>query len=170
MSEIDTTQWLKRDKPIINSFRLQHGDIRPYQDETGRIIGASSLVVTILDWFLKNGFLEMHHQAYTMTFLDLKRAHEAGMGLRWCPVNGREEAHLSAGDAQQCYDIICKEIGRKKIPAIVHIAEELAGDNAGICTANVAAVMRVEFDRLVDIMDNLMQKRKEALEKTGGML
>lgn len=160
---IDSTQWLPRDIPVINKFRESKGDLEGRIEGDGkntRITAAWSLNKTALDRLMDAGFLEMHHKIYAMSLLDLKRAYDARNGLRWCIVNGAEEANLSAGDAANCYDTVCVRIDRNISVHLIRAAEEFTNTDM---PAEEANVFRKWFDRLVEIMDEEMKKRKEPL-------
>jgi hypothetical protein len=174
---IDASQYLPIKAPVITAFRMQHGDLGGRiegEGENARITAAWSLIVTRMDRLMNLGFLEMHHKVYATSLLDLKRAFDASQGVRWCIVKGGEEANLSEGDAASCYKTICARLGWRKAKYLIKACEteaptralkdgEREDDKFIDMPAEEAMVLRGWFDRLAEIMDEEMKKRKEAL-------
>lgn len=177
MSEIDIRQHLPAKTSVVNSFRLQHGDmdgITKGEGEAKRITAAWTVDNTILGKLLEVGYLEMLHKAYAMSFLDLQRAFKAGQGIKWGMINGAEEANLSAGDAAERYQRICTALGWDKVPIIFETCTEIANEedfkkDRNIFQSEVKNVIRAQFENLVKIMDEESENRKETLEGHEGV-
>lgn len=158
----DQTQWLPRNAPVVNSFRMQHGDLDG-RIENGKINSAWSSSKTVIDWMVDSGFLEMHHKAYAMTLMDLRLAYDAKHGITWTKVEGGAGV-LTAGEAAELYYAICLALGRHSVGAIEWVVTHEASKYRAVCNSDYASALRKEHDKLVKVIDEEWDKRKKALD------
>ena len=77
MSEVDQNQWLPRGTPVVNKYRMQHGDLDGKidgTDKTRRITAAWVRDETIARRLIQTGFLSEYHLEYGNDYMELRNA------------------------------------------------------------------------------------------------
>jgi hypothetical protein len=125
-----------------------------------RSIHAGSLIA---DNLLSLGFIEHYHYNDAMVFMDLRRAFEAAMGVKWVRVDTTSgEASLSSGEAARRYDGIRHEIGVQRAATVATIIAD-AFEPARTLRAEINDVYRIAFEELSNAMEAVEKKLNEML-------
>lgn len=161
---IDVSQWLPRNAPVVNRFRLAQGDLTGNIDpDTKRITHAEVCDKSIARKLIEIGFLEEFHRYYGLTLLDLQKAF-------YGPLNAKSnsiyiamisERNVPSNHAANMYSKISRKMAGNGIKIIVEAMDQ-PYKQIPIWAINV---YREEFERLVTVMDEVFAETKAIIEK-----
>ncbi len=164
---IDTTEWLPRNAPVVNPYRLQHGDLQG-RVEDGRITYAEVADTSVLADLIRRGFLEEYHREAAMSFLELRNAFFGPLQHRLNAtvleqITGLPVNRVTARDA---LDEIMLGLKLFRARIIEHACNVSAGEDAACQTIAGINAYQDCFEMLLKLSDDVWTSiRKEMEEK-----
>lgn len=115
---------------------------------------------TIAMQLVELGFIEEYHYTDATIFMDLRRAYEATLGIKWGHINlAMESMGLTSGEAANRYDAIRHELGLRRAARIARIITDAMLEQYSSMSATALNVYRVSF---VDLSDALKKVKNNA--------
>lgn len=171
MSGIDQNQWLPRGTPVVNKYRMQHGDLDGRigeTDKTKRIAEAWVRDETIARRLVQTGFLSEYHLEYGNDYLEMRSAVYGHLDAKgnfsmFLP-DGISD--ISVRNVERFFKKIQKEIG-KTTENIVKRAMVISCSTscAEVCEEMYANVYRESFETLRTETDSAAIWLQELLAK-----
>lgn len=105
---------------VLTNHEMQvRGIVRTITERGGMELRTQESLQTIARWLVDSGFIEEFHYNEATIFMDLRRAYEASMGIKWRETSAAmENLGLTAGEAAARYDAIRHTIGVRKAAEI----------------------------------------------------
>lgn len=173
---IDTTQWLPRNTPVINTFRDAQGDLRGEvkyitvpkgngTEEIPIVTYAEVRDVSTLAKLIELGYLDHYHRWYGLTLLELSLgfAGPTGFKINSAALVDALGGGVSKNQAGKMYDDIIRQFTLPRKRLVEKACNEMADDTLEqemVCNA-----YRQCFELLVCITDEVISKTKEEIEK-----
>lgn len=111
MTEIET---LRGD--VLSKDEMKRRGVKLIPGERGGFeLRTTESLSTIAHWLVDMGFIEQHQRDTAFIYMDLHRAYEAAMGIKWMAIKQDllEGLNLNPQQATELYDAIRHEIGVK---------------------------------------------------------
>jgi len=114
---------------------------------------------TIANWLERKGFIENHQIYAAFIFLDLRRAYEASMGVKWLALRDQllSQLQLSPGQATSLYDDIRHEIGVERAGQVHRLVSWAMLNEA----TELHEAEANEYRKAFEMMEYAMKKAKE---------
>jgi hypothetical protein len=170
MSEtIDMKEWLPRDAPVINPFRLQHGDLDGITRRYGKsvkVVAAWRKDQSILASLIERGFLEDIHRFMGLDLLELRNSVYGPLNAKTTAyIHSMGDCGLSRGRAETVYYYTIKTLNKNREQVVIHAMEsQYADDAAAKHTAGINAY-RESFEVLERSLRDALDHLKELMEK-----
>lgn len=150
---------------VLTKDEMKMRGIRLITTERGGIeLRTQESLATIATWLIDAGFIEEYHYTDATIFMDLRRAYEASMGIRWRELAPTSESMiLIAGQATEYYDNIRHQMGIRSAAKIVPVIISAMMDAYMRMPAEACNAYRLAFVRLSDAMQEVKKNRKNAL-------
>jgi hypothetical protein len=170
METLDHTQFLPRGTPVVNKYRMQHGDLDGKVEGSGkemRITGAWAKDNTVIRRLIRAGFLEEYHLMYGLTLLDLRKSLYGKLGAKsnavYIAMMGDEP--ITRGYAARMYEDVTIQI-TLPVTRIIFRAIQTEVDKAPECHVIQAInVYMRSFEKLVTVTDDVVAIIKAEIEK-----
>lgn len=122
----------------------------------------------LVDVLLTEGFIENYHYNDALIFMDLRRAYESSMGIKWVRVDVKpdegEERGLPTGEAANRYDAIRHQMGIKRAATVACIVAS-SFEQFNNLRAEAKDVYRIAFEDLTKAMEEVEKRLNETLAK-----
>lgn len=147
---------------VLSRQEMQRRGIVMTQTERGGI-EFRTRQVTIAQWLIDEGFIERHHADLAAIFMDLRRAYDASMGVKWLAIRDQllSSLQLSSGQATELYDAIRHELGVRRSGNIHNLISHAMLTDSYPLQAQVANVYRQSFEILSKAMKNVRESKKD---------
>jgi hypothetical protein len=170
---IDSSQWLPRNSPVVNPYRMAQGDLDGVvrgQGAEAHIAHAQVQDFTILADLIRRGFLEEHHRAYGMCFLELQHAFTARLRYKANSIflEGVMGAPIPSALAEALYLRTLRDITRIRARIIERACLHLAETDTACKIIQGINAYQESFDWLVRVTDDLranLEALREQVEK-----
>lgn len=167
---LDHTQFLPRKAPVVNRWRMAHGDLAGEIDaDTKRIIHAQVRDDTTVQNLIQRGFLEDYHLYYGLTLLELRNAFLGPLRVKVnaACLEGLLGRGVSRKYAQRMYDDITRQLKLSRVRIIERACNHpYATDPAAQVIAGIEVYRRC-FERLERAMDEAVAAVKREIEEKG---
>lgn len=159
---IDTTQWLPRNSPVVNAFRMAHGDLDGVINSSGEVMKARRRDDTIAQRLIALGYLEDYHFSYGLALLDLQKAFYGRLSAK---INSVYLAMLadegiSSRNAAKMYEYITAPLKLFR----VRIIERACNEPYYAMSSAETNAYRECFELLTTLTDEAIKKVKYEIE------
>lgn len=153
IDNVDVTQWLPRDTPIINRFRAAKGDIDGHVVD-GRMVSIQVVDVTIASELLYKRIIENHHYECGISLIELLNAQRAMSGYKKSSIYLEQFGGLVT--TKEAHDILCairQHMGSDTIKVIEYTYDKKAAPDTLIKNSEGQEFYRECFDLLMEASD-----------------
>lgn len=147
---------------VLTKEEMRFRNIRIIPGSRGGVEFRTPQPVSIIEQLLQEGFIEYYHYYDALLLMDLRRAYEAIMGVKWIRLDSPHDSGLSPGEASKLYDAIRHEIGVKRAASIMAMIVH-SFEPSYYLRAELKNAYRAAFEELTHAMEAVDKKKEKML-------